>query len=50
VPEGAALYALIRGDATGLLKLAGPLLVRMTQRQIEGDYAWLKQGLETAPD
>ena len=46
-PEGAVVHALIRGDATGLFKLAGPLLDRMTQRQIEGDYARLKQVLET---
>lgn len=44
--EGAVIHALIRGDASGLYKLAAPVLDLMTQRQIEGDYAQLKQLLE----
>ena len=44
--EGAVIHALIRGDASGLYKVAAPVLDRMTQRQIEGDYARLKHLLE----
>ena len=47
--SGAIVHALIRGDASGLYKLASPLLDRMTQRQIEGDYRRLKQVLEALP-
>ena len=39
--------AIITGDATGIFKLAEPLLGGMVQRQIEGDYARLKTILET---
>ena len=46
---GALVHALIRGDASGLYKLAAPLLDRLTQRQIEGDYKRLKRVLEAKP-
>ena len=48
-PEGSEVHALIRGDASGLYRLAAPLLDRLTQRQIEGDYNRLKQVLEAQP-
>jgi hypothetical protein len=40
------VHALIRGDASGLYKLAARVLNRLTQRQIQGDYKRLKQMLE----
>lgn len=45
--DSTRVTAVIEGDATGFFKLAGPLLDRMTQRQIEADYANLKTVLET---
>ena len=48
-PEGTIVHALIRGDASGLYKLAAPVLDRLTQRQIESDYKRLKQVLEAQP-
>ena len=48
-PGGAVIHALIRGDASGLYRLAAPVLDRLTQRQIEGDYNRLKQLLEAQP-
>jgi uncharacterized membrane protein len=48
VAAGAIIHALIRGDASGLYRLAAPVLDRLTQRQIEGDYQRLKQVLEAA--
>lgn len=46
VPEGSRVHAVITGEAGGIFRLAAPLLDRMTQRQIEGDYARLKELLE----
>ena len=43
------VHALIRGDASDLFKLAAPLLDRVTERQIKGDYARLKLVLEAQP-
>ena len=40
--------AIITGDATGIFKLAEPLLGRMVQGQIEGDYNRLKTILESS--
>jgi hypothetical protein len=48
-PERTVVRALIRGDASGLYRLAAPLLDRLTQRQIEGDYQRLKQVVEAQP-
>jgi hypothetical protein len=48
-PTGAVVHALIRGDASGLYKLAAPVLDRLTQWQIEGDYKRLQQVLEAQP-
>ena len=44
--EGSLVHAVIKGEPGGIFKLAAPLLNRMTQRQIEGDYARLKEVLE----
>jgi hypothetical protein len=49
VPEGSRVQAVIEGEASGLFKLAAPLLDRITQRQIEADYARLKTLLESQP-
>jgi hypothetical protein len=39
--------AIIEGDASGFFKLAEPLLARVVQRSVDGDYANLKHLLET---
>ena len=49
VPEGTKVTAVIEGEAGGLFKLVAPLLDRITQRQIESDYARLKTLLESRP-
>ena len=49
VPEGSRVQAVIEGEASGLFKLAAPLLDRITQRQIEADYGRLKTLLESQP-
>ncbi len=43
---GTRVKAIIQGEAGGIFKLAAPVLDRMTQRQIEADYASLKELLE----
>lgn len=43
---GTLVQAIIEGDASGLFKIAEPLMKRMVQRQISGDYANLKGILE----
>ena len=43
----ARVNALIEGDASGVYRLATPLLRRMVQRSIDADYARLKQLLES---
>ena len=45
--EGAQVTAVIEGDAGGFFKLAEPLLNRMVERQINADYAALKDLLES---
>jgi uncharacterized protein YndB with AHSA1/START domain len=40
------VHAVIQGEAGGIFRLATPLLNQMTRRQIEGDYARLKELLE----
>jgi hypothetical protein len=47
--QGTRVHAIIEGEAGGILKLAAPLLDRLTQRQIEGDYAKLERVLEAPP-
>jgi uncharacterized membrane protein len=44
---GTKVHAVIEGDASGFFKLAEPILSRMTQKQIEADYATLKDLLES---
>lgn len=39
--------ARIEGDASGFFRIAEPLLRRMVQRSVDGDYARLKQLLES---
>jgi len=46
-PEGTKVSALIEGDASGFFRLAEPLLNRMVQRQVNGDYTKLKSLLES---
>ena len=43
---GCRVTAIIEGSAGGFFKLAEPLLARMVQRSVEGDYANLKKVLE----
>ncbi|MEM7348034.1 MAG: SRPBCC family protein [Chloroflexota bacterium] len=43
---GTMVSAVIKGDATGIFKIAQPLLAPMVKRQIEADYANLKRVLE----
>lgn len=38
--------AVVRGDASGVFRLAEPLMRRVVQRSVRGDYARLKQVLE----
>lgn len=47
-PEGMGtkVSAIIEGDASGFFKLAEPLLKRMVQKSVDGDYRNLKQILE----
>lgn len=44
--NGTLVSAIIEGDASGFFKLAEPILGRMVQRSVEGDYRNLKQILE----
>lgn len=46
-PEGTRVHAVIEGEASGIFRLAAPILDRVTQRQIESDYARLKTVLES---
>lgn len=46
VHYGAKVTAIINGDASGFMKLAQPILDRMTRKSIEGDYIALKTFLE----
>jgi uncharacterized membrane protein len=45
--NGTHVTAIIEGDASGFFKLAEPLLKRMVQRSVDGDYTNLKQILES---
>jgi uncharacterized membrane protein len=45
-PEGSAVTAIVEGDATGLLKLAEPLMARKVRKSIANDYSTLKKLLE----
>jgi uncharacterized membrane protein len=45
--DGTKVTAIVEGDASGFFKLAEPLLARMVQRSVAGDYANLKRILET---
>jgi uncharacterized membrane protein len=47
VEGGTQVAAIIEGDASGFFKLAEPLMARMVQRSVDGDYANLKHILET---
>ncbi len=48
-PQGTMVTAVIEGDASGFFRLAGPILNRMVQRQVSGDYTNLKELLESQP-
>ena len=43
---GTEVKAIVEGDATGFFKLAEPIMRRMVQRSVDGDYARLKELLE----
>jgi uncharacterized membrane protein len=45
---GSRVSALIEGDASGVYRLAEPILRRMVQRSVQGDYERLKKVLEGA--
>ena len=44
--QGSLVTAIVEGDATGLYKIAEPLMRRMVKKSIESDYANLKRILE----
>lgn len=46
IPGGTRVTAIIQGEASGIFKLAAPILDRMTQRQINADYGNLKELLD----
>ena len=50
VEGGAKVSALIEGDAGGFFKLAGPILNRLVQRQVNADYSNLKSVLESGAE
>ena len=45
--SGTEVKAIVEGDATGFFKLAEPIMGRMVQRSVDGDYARLKEVLES---
>jgi uncharacterized membrane protein len=45
--EGTRVSATIEGDSSGFYNLAEPLMKRMVQRSVDGDYAKLKVVLES---
>jgi hypothetical protein len=45
---GTQVHAIIEGDASGIYKLAEPLMARMVKRSVDSDYANLKAVLETS--
>lgn len=46
--EGTKVLATIEGDSVGFYKLAEPLMKRLVQRSVDGDYAKLKVVLESS--
>ncbi len=44
--EGCVVTAIVEGDASGVFKLAEPVLARMVRRSVASDYANLKRLLE----
>jgi uncharacterized membrane protein len=44
--SGSHVRAIIEGDASGVYRLAEPILARMVQRSVQGDYLRLKSVLE----
>lgn len=40
--------AIVEGDASGFFKVAEPLMRRLAQRSVDGDYAKLKEVLESS--
>ncbi len=46
---GSRVEAIVEGDATGFFRLAEPLMRRKVQKSIDGDYARLKELLESMP-
>ncbi len=44
---GCQVTAIVEGDASGIFKLAEPLMRRKVQRSIDADYARLKELLES---
>lgn len=47
-PDSCTVRAIVRGDPPGFLRLLGPLLDRMVERSVGGDYRRLKDLLEAA--
>ncbi len=45
--NGSRVTAVVQGDASGIFKLAEPLMRRKVQRSIDADYARLKELLES---
>ena len=46
--EGTRVSATIEGDSSGFYRLAEPLMKRLVQRSVDGDYAKLKVVLESS--
>lgn len=44
---GSAVQAVVEGDASGFMRLAGPLLTAMVRRSVKADYRRLKELLES---
>ena len=47
IPVGSAVTAIVEGDATGLFKLAEPLMARKVRKSVAKDYSTLKEMLES---
>ena len=45
--EGSRVSAIVEGDSSGFFRVAEPLMRRMVQRSVEGDYTRLKDLLES---
>jgi hypothetical protein len=48
-PGRCRVEAVVRGEATGPMRLLGPVLPRLVGRSVDGDYRRLKALLEAAP-